>query len=73
MEVGDHGVVCGAVVDPDDVEVIVFGEAAQDGEDAVDLSGGGRHVGLLTLGGGQGGGVRIEGERDVLARSGPVQ
>jgi len=66
VEFGDDGVVGEVVGDPDDVEVDVLGEAAQDGEDGFDLGGVGRHVRLIGTGVESGRGCDVEGERDVL-------
>ena len=68
----DLGVVGVAVGDPDDVQVDVLGEGAQEGQNAFDLGGVGRHVILVDAG--REGGRRgdVEGQRTYCARSRPA-
>src|SRR5712672_2136894 len=54
------------MLDPDGVEVNIFGEGSEEGKDVDDLSGVGREFGLVDGGGQLRRRGQVEGQRDVL-------
>src|SRR5438067_2130688 len=61
-----HSVRLSTMLDPDGVEMNIFGESSEEGKDVDDLRGIGRELSLID-GSGQLGRLRqVEGERDVL-------